>query len=652
LAQPASVTADITALPLTITGLSITKTKPYDGTTTAATTGGTTNKILNDTVSFSAAANYDSASVGSGKTITIVFTLSGTDAGNYTKPADDATINDGAITKAVGRTVSVPKAASKTDTSITVRAVTLQTPTYGQTAEYAISSNNTTPGTWQDTTTFNGLTTGNTYYLFARSKVNTNCETGTVQVSAAIKAIDDSDRKTVIDFEDSPTLSYTLGTYTPAVAVVTDPLNAGEKSGQMSATGYNQAIIAPINLPYALSNYDSVSFRFKVTSGNAADLSDEAKGGRSIYVYAANSSDNTQNGPAFKRFGFGNPASDSNNFVSLLVAQTPATALGDNSYKDVWTLFDIPIGSLSSTISNLSGPIYIAIGINHQNDAVYLFDDITFVLRDEFVGITPTTATFDKKSGAANNADITVTMTSNALSNITNNSTPLNSGTDYTVSGKTVTLKKEYLTAQADGTTTLTFNFSGGTAKTIAITISNSNNVPLAYDSSNWSSIAVGYPQFNLPAATPNASRTEVVNVNGANVLQVVINRAHDVVILPFNLGDKQLKDFQSLYVEIRRLGDNNDNGTKDANYKNFGAQIKANPTGSFGLGNSSSTNTQIANATDNPIGDNENWVTRTITLNSTANASTLTGTIELAFYAAAFTGKYQLRVLRLVPKS
>lgn len=85
--------------------------------------------------------------------------------------------------------------------------------------------------------------------------------------------------------------------------------------------------------------------------------------------------------------------------------------------------------------------------------------------------ITPTTATFDKKSG--NQADINVTMTlnGNTLSSIKNGTAALVSGTDYTVSGSTVTIKKAYLAAQAEGTTTLTFSFSAGASKAIAISI-------------------------------------------------------------------------------------------------------------------------------------------------------------------------------------
>ncbi|WP_317966636.1 X2-like carbohydrate binding domain-containing protein [Paenibacillus sp. CCS19] len=90
--------------------------------------------------------------------------------------------------------------------------------------------------------------------------------------------------------------------------------------------------------------------------------------------------------------------------------------------------------------------------------------------------ITPTTASFDKKT--ANQADIAVTMTlnGNTLSNIKNGSATLISGTDYTVSGSAVTIKKSYLAAQAVGTTTLTFNFSAGSAATLAVTVTDTTS--------------------------------------------------------------------------------------------------------------------------------------------------------------------------------
>lgn len=56
--------------------------------------------------------------------------------------------------------------------------------------------------------------------------------------------------------------------------------------------------------------------------------------------------------------------------------------------------------------------------------------------------ITPVTAGFDKKT--ANQADVAVTLTlnGNTLSTIKNGTATLTAGTDYTVSGTAVTIKK------------------------------------------------------------------------------------------------------------------------------------------------------------------------------------------------------------------
>lgn len=88
--------------------------------------------------------------------------------------------------------------------------------------------------------------------------------------------------------------------------------------------------------------------------------------------------------------------------------------------------------------------------------------------------ISPTSASFDKYAGAAANVDVSATLTlnGNTLISIANGTTTLVSGTDYTLSGNTVTILKGYLSTQPVGTTSLTFTFSGGAAQTLAITVS------------------------------------------------------------------------------------------------------------------------------------------------------------------------------------
>ncbi|MGD8837763.1 MAG: X2-like carbohydrate binding domain-containing protein [Desulfobacteraceae bacterium] len=85
--------------------------------------------------------------------------------------------------------------------------------------------------------------------------------------------------------------------------------------------------------------------------------------------------------------------------------------------------------------------------------------------------ISPTSATFDKH--VANQADIVVTMTlkENTLDAISDGSGNLVLGSDYSVSGSTVTIVKSYLANQVVSTLELTFDFSSGNDPVLTVTI-------------------------------------------------------------------------------------------------------------------------------------------------------------------------------------
>jgi hypothetical protein len=95
-----SVTANITAKALTITGITAAN-KIYDSNTTATLSGGTLSGIVGtDNVTFSATGAFANADVGTGKAVTVTVTLGGTSASNYT------------ITNPTGVTANITKAAS------------------------------------------------------------------------------------------------------------------------------------------------------------------------------------------------------------------------------------------------------------------------------------------------------------------------------------------------------------------------------------------------------------------------------------------------------------------------------------------------------------------------------------------------------------
>jgi len=92
---------------LTIENPTLTLSKLFDGSTTAAVTAGTLSGVVApDEVIVSAVATYDTRTVGTNKTITVVYTLAGSDAGQYIKPVD-FTVDTGEIT-ALQLTITSP----------------------------------------------------------------------------------------------------------------------------------------------------------------------------------------------------------------------------------------------------------------------------------------------------------------------------------------------------------------------------------------------------------------------------------------------------------------------------------------------------------------------------------------------------------------
>ncbi len=86
-----STSANITAKALTVTG-STAANKVYDGATATSITVGTVQGIAEgDDVTVSARGAFADAEIGMGKTVTVTYTLSGSDAGNYSVPENGST---------------------------------------------------------------------------------------------------------------------------------------------------------------------------------------------------------------------------------------------------------------------------------------------------------------------------------------------------------------------------------------------------------------------------------------------------------------------------------------------------------------------------------------------------------------------------------
>jgi hypothetical protein len=225
--------------------------------------------------------------------------------------------------------------------------------------------------------------------------------------------------------------------------------------------------------------------------------------------------------------------------------------------------------------------------------------------------IAPTTATFDKKAGAQADVTVTMTLNGNTLSNIKNGSATLTQNTHYTVSGSAVTIKKEYLAGQANGTTMLTFNFSAGSARTIAITVG---------DTTGGGPIGGGGTEYNFatnPSVTLEYDRASSADLsaevtNGVLRLTKTTGYSTPKLILDFDLGSTPLGSYSKLRFVIRGVSGDHQN-------KSFKADVSANGAAYTAIGSVSTGGSGFGAAfanVDIPIG-----------------ASTVTGSIKVRFY-------------------
>ena len=113
---------------LTIAEPTVTKERQYDGTTVVQVTAGELiGVVAGNDVSVNATANFNDKEIGTNKTITVIYTLSGSDANKYTAPVSWTT-NDGVITKkALGFSGLSYKTVKEYDGTTAVTLLTLPT---------------------------------------------------------------------------------------------------------------------------------------------------------------------------------------------------------------------------------------------------------------------------------------------------------------------------------------------------------------------------------------------------------------------------------------------------------------------------------------------------------------------------------------------
>ncbi len=136
--------------------------------------------------------------------------------------------------------------------------------------------------------------------------------------------------------------------------------------------------------------------------------------------------------------------------------------------------------------------------------------------------ISPTVAVFDKSSAKAADIAVTLDPKSNILNEIKNGTSVLVSGRDYTISGNTLLIKKEYLQSLPIGTTKLTFDYSDGIDPVFAVSVGDTTPVG-----------SIGYPELLPDTATFTNSAPEDIPVfvaSNGNSLTSISNGSETLV--------------------------------------------------------------------------------------------------------------------------
>ena len=157
--------------------------------------------------------------------------------------------------------------------------------------------------------------------------------------------------------------------------------------------------------------------------------------------------------------------------------------------------------------------------------------------------ISTTNAEFDLS--ADKKEDVTTKLILNGvrtLSEIRNKNTKLKEGEDYTISGDTVSIRKEYLSKQAVGVTKLTFVFDAGKNAVMSITIKDSKlpDVP-----------AVSGPFDKIKATDCTADSKDIKVEDG----KVTLNTTDSYIAFDIDFGSETAKSITAYVKEPNNSG-------------------------------------------------------------------------------------------------
>ena len=222
-----------------------------------------------------------------------------------------------------------------------------------------------------------------------------------------------------------------------------------------------------------------------------------------------------------------------------------ATASLASSDKKSWSFLE-DLWNISPTTGKYryyDGCLYM-MGLLHCSGKfrAYLSSN-TPVVNDENGKISTKTAEFDKN--ADKKEDVTTKLILNGgrtLSEIRNDKTVLVEGKDYTISGNTVSICKEYLSEQAVGVTKLTFVFDAGENAVMLITIKDSKlpDVP-----------AVSGPFDKIKAADCTADSKDIKVEDG----KVTLNTTDSYIAFDIDFGSETAQSITTYVKEPNNSG-------------------------------------------------------------------------------------------------
>jgi gliding motility-associated-like protein len=262
----------ITAKQLTVADPIITRSKEYDKTLTANVTAGTLSNVVTvgsatDAVTASAVGTYSTSTVGTSKTITVVYTLAGADKDNYIKPVDKV-YTDGVITAKQLTITAKPHTILYNGTNYSGgNGVNLTEMASGE------SISNLT-GTLNYTGTSQGAKNVDTYTIIpgglSSPNYNINYVGGTLEIKKATLKVIAGNQS--VNFGTPAAKILTDATFTYAsllggdnASAITGSLNYSTNYTPLTSTGSTGIYIEPIISGLSAANYNLIAEKGNIT---------------------------------------------------------------------------------------------------------------------------------------------------------------------------------------------------------------------------------------------------------------------------------------------------------------------------------------------------------------------------------------------------